>query len=331
MKRQPICAVPLALCLLSMTARADPPVAPPGGTTRLEYIRGPGAETCPDEQALRNYVAARMSGDDPFTPTGATRLTVTITGRGDEFFGHIALDNGTGRVLVYDLTGGPTCAGFLRDFSLSIRLIVRPFSAPAVAAPSAPPPAAPPPPLAAPRVLPAPPPPLPPPGDGTPGPQFALGGGALVAFGSAPGDTALGINAFVRLHWPTWSLVLNGRGEFPADRMVSGSLLALSTAPCVHHALFLDWEALACHVSTVGVMRGYAPSWIADDDSSSPYLATGVRLGVEVPLWSPFSAQALGDISGSLIRPAVRIDHAEAWRAKDVVGTVGLQVVGTFF
>jgi hypothetical protein len=47
-------------------------------TARLDVERGPGAEVCPDADALRSAVAARI-GRDPFDPDAARILRVRIT------------------------------------------------------------------------------------------------------------------------------------------------------------------------------------------------------------------------------------------------------------
>ena len=65
--------------LLVLGAAAAPAHAEPAG--RLVYDRGPGAEACPDEMALRRAVGARL-GEDPFDPrlSRTFRLTIAIAG-----------------------------------------------------------------------------------------------------------------------------------------------------------------------------------------------------------------------------------------------------------
>ena len=333
--KQPVVAVALALCLASIPARADPPVTPPGLATRLEYTRGPGAETCPDEVGLRNYVAARMSGDDPFTPNAPNRLTVTITGREPEFFGRIALYDETGvRAGVRDFTGGPTCVSLVQDLALTIRLIVRPYALPPPAASTPPTPPAPPLPLPAAPSPPRPiarPAPLLPQARSTERPRPQVGAAALAAFGSAPA-VALGFGGLVRLRWPKWSLGLEGRRDLVApmdaedhDGMPAASALAFATMPCVHLSGFIG-----CHVSTVGVVYGDA-THRAVDDSVSTQVASGVRMGVEWQFVPHVAAELTGEVLVNFLRPAVRVDNDPKWTAELVTGAVGVRVVASFF
>src|SRR5438046_3043269 len=55
-----------ALLLLLLTARAD-----------FSWTKAPGAESCPDEQQVREAVAARL-GYQPFESGSATRITAIV-------------------------------------------------------------------------------------------------------------------------------------------------------------------------------------------------------------------------------------------------------------
>ncbi|XXY52541.1 hypothetical protein WME91_15530 [Sorangium sp. So ce269] len=72
--------------------------APPGGV-RLSYTRGPGAEGCPEEQALRDVVAGQLGGTDPFGEGGGRRVDVVLVRKGRRFLGEIALYDSDGRRL----------------------------------------------------------------------------------------------------------------------------------------------------------------------------------------------------------------------------------------
>jgi hypothetical protein len=61
----------LAGALTASSARAAP-------TSRLTYVRGPGAEKCPDEAELRRAVAERL-GYDPFFPAANRTIVAEIT------------------------------------------------------------------------------------------------------------------------------------------------------------------------------------------------------------------------------------------------------------
>jgi len=58
---------------LAVLALARAAAAAPAPKAHLLYVRGPGAQRCPDEQAVREVVARRL-GYDPF----AEREAMTI-------------------------------------------------------------------------------------------------------------------------------------------------------------------------------------------------------------------------------------------------------------
>ncbi|MGZ6064231.1 MAG: hypothetical protein ACXWVM_17645, partial [Polyangiales bacterium] len=77
--------LPIAIVLFG--ARVAIGDAPP---TKLVYERGPGAESCPDEAAMRVEVAARL-GRDPFVDQGARTVVVKIKREAGTFRGTIEL------------------------------------------------------------------------------------------------------------------------------------------------------------------------------------------------------------------------------------------------
>ena len=69
----------LSAVLFGLTALA--PVARASPTSRLTYVRGPGAETCPDEAQLRRAVTERL-GYDPFFPFANRTIVAQIEKKG---------------------------------------------------------------------------------------------------------------------------------------------------------------------------------------------------------------------------------------------------------
>jgi len=69
----------MATALWVGVARADPPPIP--RTVKLEYVRGPGAQSCPSEDTLRFAIAGRMA-EKPWDPNASARLVVTIRSPG---------------------------------------------------------------------------------------------------------------------------------------------------------------------------------------------------------------------------------------------------------
>jgi hypothetical protein len=158
--------------------------------------------------------------------------------------------------------------------------------------------------------------------------------GTLAAFGSAP-EIAAGFGGLLRLRWPAWSLGLEGRGELatPADAedrdgAVAATLVAGSAATCLHYQGFIG-----CHLATFGSVRSHVTNRVpgGPEDENAPYVANGLRLGYEVPLFSHIAAELVGDVVYNVVRPAVRVDSASKWTVKDVSGSLGVRVVASFF
>lgn len=57
----------VACGLVTTASFAAPARAQPAASAHLVYVRGPGAEECPGEHAIRSAVGARL-GYDPFFP-----------------------------------------------------------------------------------------------------------------------------------------------------------------------------------------------------------------------------------------------------------------------
>lgn len=70
--------------------------AAPDGGTRLEYTRAPGAERCPDREAVRAGVAARL-GYDPFSERGARVLRCQIAPEGTGYRSQIEVEDAQGK------------------------------------------------------------------------------------------------------------------------------------------------------------------------------------------------------------------------------------------
>ncbi|WP_242516208.1 hypothetical protein [Sorangium cellulosum] len=81
------------ILLCSVEAHAAP--EPPRAGMRLEVVRGPGAEGCPDETSLRAEVA-RGLGADPFQDDAPRALTVRIAREGPEHTASMALRDAQG-------------------------------------------------------------------------------------------------------------------------------------------------------------------------------------------------------------------------------------------
>ncbi|WP_437947102.1 hypothetical protein WME98_40780 [Sorangium sp. So ce296] len=113
---------------MSLVLAAPPALGqvPPGGA-RLSYTRGPGAEGCPEEQALRDVVAAQLGGTDPFVDGGGGRRVEVVLGRkGRHFLGEIALYDGDGRRLGGQELTSAACGALVEDVGTALAIVLRP-------------------------------------------------------------------------------------------------------------------------------------------------------------------------------------------------------------
>jgi hypothetical protein len=205
----PARSLPLALGLSALLLPSLAHAAGnPADEARLEYLRGPGAESCPGEEALRNGVAAQMGGADPFTAYGSKRVVVTISRGAHGFDGEFALFSAAGALVGRRPMGASTCAGLAQDLATSLSLALRPFLLPsAPTAPQLSPPFVPDQPSPAPPSAPPP----------ATRPDFRIGVGASMGFGLSPAIVSPGCGGFVGVRWPGLSLSLEGRGDLGAS------------------------------------------------------------------------------------------------------------------
>ncbi|WP_437792720.1 hypothetical protein [Sorangium sp. So ce693] len=331
---------------------------PPGGA-QLSYTRGPGAEGCPEEQALRDVVAAQLGGIDPFVDggSGGRRVEVVLVRKGRHFLGEIALYDSDGRRLGGQEVTSAACGALVEDVGTALAIMLRPARAAREPAPSPPGPSAPAPGEAAtapsppetastggalagsPRApAPAPLPPCEPAAPARPrerrGPPLAwprlqAGAGALIAGGLAPAP-AVGFSGFVGARWEAFSLSLEGRVNMPvaAEPYRGGifgvSWLGGSIVPCSHMAWFFG-----CGLVTAGRVR-YFGMVNAVGEASLPYAGLGVRGGVEVPLSYSLAARLSGELVANLVRPTFHLRGSENWSVAGSSKVGVLQLLASF-
>ena len=312
-------ALGLSLLLIPTLAQA---AGNPADEARLEYLRGPGAESCPGEEGLRDAVAAQMGGADPFTPYGAKRVVVTISRAHQGFEGEFALYDAGGGLVGRRPMGAPTCAALVQDLATSLNLVLRPFllpSAPSsvVAQPVLPPSAI------APKVAPS-------SAPTSTRPAVRIGLGASMGFGLSPAIVSPGFGGFVGVRWPWFSLSLEGRGDLPASTdgasmaHLKTSLAAGSLAPCLH------WRwLLGCGLLTVGALHGAGLN-VHPDGQTAPYMAAGLRAGFEASFADHFAGQLFADGLITAVRPRMLVGATEEWIAPGASGSIGIRLVASF-
>ncbi|AUX31379.1 hypothetical protein [Sorangium sp. Soce836] len=344
---------------MSLVLAAPPAVGqvPPGGA-RLSYARGPGAEGCPEEQALRDVVAAQLGGTDPFVDGGGgRRVEVILARKGRHFVGEIAVYDGDGRRRGGQELTSAACGALVEDVGTALAIVLRPVRsarepAPSQAAPeaTAPPETASAPELpetASPRAAPAGPPhapaaaPAPPCRPTAPvrpmerrGPALAglrlqLGVGALISEGFAPAP-AVGFSGFVGARWEAFSLSLEGRVDLPVatgpyqGRTFAVSSLGGSVVSCGHVAWFFG-----CGLVTAGRVRRFGMVDVVGE-ALRPYAGLGLRGGVEVPFSYDLAARLTGELAANLVRPTLHLGGGENLSVAGTSAAGGLHLVASF-
>ncbi len=276
-------------------ARAD-------ASARLVYVRGPGAEQCPGEQAVRAAVAARL-GYDPFFAWAHDALFVDLTRAAGAFHVELKLvdaDNLQRGARALTVKGSD-CSAVVDAMALTISLTIDPDSVMRGPRPAPPPPPEPPPP-AAPEPPPPPPPPAPAPAESPPPPvavpiRWHAGGGLVASAGAAP-SLAAGAVLFGGLDWRLFSIDLEARGDLPATGQgktsgvaVQSWLAAGSLVPCLHLG-----PAYGCAVGSVGWMTATSVGAVAAATNGALWTALGPRAGVEIDLSERLALRIWGEV-----------------------------------
>jgi hypothetical protein len=331
---------PIALVILLSTLRAN---ANP--SARLVYVRGPGADRCPNEDVVRTSVAARI-GYDPFFLAAPTTIFVEVSREGDRFAALVKLiDNqGVERGMRHLATHSPDCADLIGTLALTISLVIDPVSlatAPirtdsSAVAPSPPStPVAPvvvtPVPTGAVPVLvpiaPATAPEAPRSSPSADGASFFAGVSVLGSLGSALAPTA-GAVAFGGARWRWVSLRIEARGDLPASARTPPPArswtVAASAVPCAY------WHtAFAC--AALGVESIQATGDAAAPRNAETLVAVaGGRLGVEIAATEGFAFAAFAEGLVPLQRPRIEIDGVTVHHFSPVAGDVGLSGLARF-
>jgi hypothetical protein len=323
--------LPLALLpvMAPALARAEPH---PRASARLDYTRGPGAESCPAESGLRLEVARRL-GYDPFTPEARARLVVTITDQNHKLTGS-AQFTGDGRASPWSRAfpgREDDCAALLSALGAEISYQLDPFVVPPAPVAPSPPPAAT---LAPSPALPSDPPPpapMPPPPPPT-GARAELAAGARVTAGAAPG-IAFGATLGGGLRWPSFSLSIEARVDAPASDSVTapaGARVRTFAAggaliPCGHLG-----PVFGCGVLAAAAVSGSSEGVDMPRSDVGPYVGAGARIGLEAPLSSRFAIRLLGEGLASVRSVHLVLDGAEVWKTAPLSGSVGTGLLAFF-
>ncbi len=308
-------------------------------SSQLSYVRGEGAEQCPDQAAIRAEVEGRL-GYDPFLPGSDRTIAVTIERRGDRLAGRVELIDAKGeshglRVVTTDLDH---CVDLVGTLALTISIAIDPTSA---APPTAPPadtasanrePAGPPKPAAS----------TPPAQDvthrplpladaaatpGSPRPRapsirWALGLGTFESIRINP-ELATGGLVFGAGRVGNLSFSADVRADLPVRNEEQGfrsHTLLSNLAACTHQGPFFG-----CLLGSPGV-------FFASDGKhgSAFFLLAGGRLGGEMLFTEALGLQLHADLLLPVVRPRVIASSGRTWDANVLAGSLGAVSVWHF-
>lgn len=329
------------LCLIAT-------VAGPAGafpSARLVYQRSPGAESCPDESALRHAVTERL-GYDPFFPWADRTIVARIMQRAASLDGSVELLDSKGLVKGSRRLQAPAtqCEELVSGLALAISIAVDPSSLdPAATRPDSDTPdpegvewaeaqegdpTRPELPADAPAV------------DRSAGEATApatasarwrpeLSAGAVASVGLAP-SSGFGPVLGVGLRQGIATYALEGRLQFVRDLTldkgtVTSRLGDIALLGCLRPSVFVACVELSAGrlvVEGKGVDQpGKDALWVA---------RIGPRAGFEIPVSEFLAVRTLADALFSLRRADVQLDGEVVWESPLAGGLFSLDLVGHF-
>jgi hypothetical protein len=121
----------LAVLLCGVHSRAaSASEAKPSQAAQLSYLRGPGAQLCPEEAFLREAVAAEL-GYDPFAENARRKVSATIEREGSRLRAHVEIHDAQGRPQgARDLTTETLdCNELVSSIALAVSIAIDPRAA----------------------------------------------------------------------------------------------------------------------------------------------------------------------------------------------------------
>ncbi len=302
-------------------------------TARLVYSRSEGAESCPDEMALREAVAQRI-GHDPFVPWAQRTVVASISRSEQSFVGSVDLidENGMSHGARRLHTTG-ACGELLDVVALAIAISIDPQTLVPSSAPPPPPPSPPPPAPADPVPAFLPPPAAPLAAAETPSlPARAVArseveAGVVTSTGFSP-SVAVGLMLGAALRWPQVSVGFEGRVDAPSSHDLGGGhvsswLVAGSLVPCVHLGAFM-----ACGIAQAGSIQA-SGGGLPARSGQAWWLGAGARLGALAWLLPNVGLRVHGDVLADLA-PVTWELGGQKLVTPNVAGVIGLEAVVRF-
>jgi hypothetical protein len=278
----------------------------------LVYVRGSGADRCPDELALRSLVAARL-GDDPFTSDAVPLVSASVRAEGDGLRAEIELSAEGKAIGRRELASpGTDCKGLAAAMALAISIATDSLEEAGY-------PRAPVRPVEALRATPPPQPPAVP-------PKLWVGAGGFGSVGAAP-SVAGGPLVQAEVRWPSLALGLEGLAQLPSGSAVDGgqavtSLLMLTLAPCIHRRWFG-----ACGLASGGILRAWGEDLPDARSFTNPYFAVGARVAGEWEWTRWLSVKIEADLRVPVTQSTLLVNDTPVWTTPAVSGSVACLVL----
>jgi hypothetical protein len=335
-------------------------------SAKLVYVRGEGADTCPDEPAVRASVAVRL-GYDPFAlkPDEEPRRTIVVAVVRDAkgFHARIEVRDATSAVKGTRKLDSKAseCGELASAITFAITIAIDPLASGGAIDEG---------PLPLPPIDESTDPnggagvtegtsateggaiagstttssdasgtgttdvDVPPPSDATEDAQathLLASAGVVSSLGYEPG---LGVGATVgaALRFPRFSIGLEGRADLPGEKVlgtgggVRSSVLLVSLLPCVHRGI-----ALVCALGSIGSLRSTGLGGDGRTDASL-FAAAGARLGAEVPFSDSVRGRFVLDLAATLSGARLRYGDppTEVWSSPLFSGALGAAILGVF-
>lgn len=305
------------LLALGLVSLALPTKAIANPSAKLVFVRGDGAERCPDEPELRRAVAARL-GYDPFFPA-ATKTVVTEVDRTEQGFRGKLRIVADGKVVGQRelVTRGDDCHQLLLALALAVSIALDDLDAiePAPTTPDEPVPSEPAPP---PAVSPPSPPraarPVPP--SARPRPPSLLGSvslGPTLALGTAPAPAfGASLASEIRIGW--FGARLDARAELPASTelqprgTVSTQTFGATLSGCMHPAI-----VFFCLGAGGGALLSRSSGITTPATDAAGLLLLAARAGVAIPLGTRFYFEPSLEVGLTPIRHTVEVNRSPAY------------------
>jgi hypothetical protein len=305
---------------------------------RLSYERRTGAESCPDEEQLREAITTRL-GSDPFNEQAKRTLEISVSTNGDGLEARIGLigADGVTRGQRDLISKSRECRDLSTVLVLTAAMALDPLAARASEGPTGPMPSS--------VVLAGNPAPASeaeavastaPPARG-PTPSGVEASLAFVGEAGALSGPSIGLTLGVGYEWSFLSLSLEAQGFLPvheqlisetpgvASGSVSSSQITGTLVPCLTR-----WHLGICGLVSGGVTRVTASGIVPPGTRALPYFALGARVYGGLPLWDWLETRVLLDVQAPLTQTSIVLDTTTTWTAAPVSGEAALALVAHF-